>query len=144
MNNLEFRVWNPQTNKFVTDSGKGMWFLNLDGNVCQAEYPCGNGDNSADSVFSPYENVEFIIQQYTGLKDKNDKKIFEGDILRINTFISEVKFGRYSDGEGYGHLGWFLLNKENIKYSLGPDECDSFIYPGEIIGNNRENPELLK
>ena len=75
---------------------------------------------------------EATIGQYTGLKDKNGKKIFEGDILK-GTFYGfmapeyDYIFSVYGDEKEKG----FMANY------FEPNEC-------EIIGNIYDNPELLK
>ena len=74
---------------------------------------------------------EDTVGQYTGLTDKNGKKIFEGDIVKhsIGTFI--VKFSN----------GTFLssLTEDNYLTFL----C-SIHNQSEVIGNIHDNPELLK
>ena len=65
--------------------------------------------------------------QYTGLKDKNGKEIYEGDIIDIGDKVVEVS-DIYSFREIYLVHGL----KDGHK-----------IY-GEIIGNIYENPELIK
>ena len=89
---------------------------------------------------------EFHLLQFTGLKDKNGKEIFEDDI--VCTFYDEiVKDGHLVHERGYNidkviyHNGMFCTNKED-DFALGvwtDGECDL-----EVIGNVHENPELLK
>lgn len=77
--------------------------------------------------------------QFTGLKDKNGKEIYEGDILR--------------DGKGQnGHVLWhqrsYLVEWQTRNNSDGHKDVermldDCFGY-GEIVGNIYENSELLK
>lgn len=94
------------------------------------------------------------IGQYTGLKDKNGKEIYEGDILRgdkypfncdgVDNYFAEIVWsddvcGFYritikkpnSTVRGVSHGNWEQLDEDDIK---------SF----EIIGNIHDNPELLK
>lgn len=78
------------------------------------------------------------IMQYTGLKDKNGKEIYEGDILRIKLNPERiVNFKvKYGDGQIFvigKHLGG------RFAYSL-----NSVLHQSEIIGNIHENKELLE
>lgn len=84
-----------------------------------------------------------ILMQYIGLKDKNGKEIYEGDILRIKHY-----------GEPYGVCtityipergGFYRQGKEDIG-SIRGDAMDyhSPSFKQEIIGNIYENPELLE
>ena len=100
---------------------------------------------------------EIDIMQYTGLKDKNGKEIYEGDILsflvksnRPSPYICEVKWlERMGSFEAvYNNKGHSLFLSDIIEQYNAPDdtlchlpqEDRSF----EIIGNIHENPELLK
>jgi uncharacterized phage protein (TIGR01671 family) len=83
---------------------------------------------------------DIVMMQYTGLKDKNGKEIYEGDIVRyIRKEGKEVKFGNcFINANEYSCWGFYLSD----------GDCDEIItdYPRdyEVIGNIYENPELLK
>ncbi len=83
-----------------------------------------------------YSIDEFIIMQYTGLKDKNGKEIyFKFDVISFRDHQDTIELG-WSKNNEYG-LIWStsknIITKQdeiNIRY--------------EIIGNIKENPELLE
>ncbi|HAA2615222.1 TPA_asm: hypothetical protein GEG28_14570 [Listeria monocytogenes] len=80
------------------------------------------------------------VGQYTGLKDKNGKKIFEGDIV-INSKgqIGYIAFLIQEAG--------FVVVLKNSDYRLGhrnTNECYERATHHKIIGNIHENPELLE
>ncbi|MBC6130535.1 hypothetical protein HCA39_00655 [Listeria seeligeri] len=83
---------------------------------------------------------EKTLGQYTGLKDKNGKKIFEGDIV-INSKgqIGYIAFLVQEAG--------FVVVLKNSDYRLGhrnTNECYERATHHKIIGNIHENPELLE
>ena len=90
------------------------------------------------------------VGQFTGLTDKNGKKIFEGDILSGTNpdgsiILGVVRFGECESGGSY-HVGfsldWFG------KYYAGWLRCDLGFWIKfreiEVIGNIHDNPELLE
>ena len=80
-----------------------------------------------------YEIKKETLGQYTGLKDKNGKKIFEGDIVKAFYFEKEVI------GKIEFIYGTFALTNSGIS------DNQLFIFEKlEVIGNIYDNPELFK
>lgn len=98
-----------------------------------------------------YGEIEVIpetICQYTGLTDKNGKKIFEGDIVRdiFNaSVVGIVRYGDYrntfNDDEYGGHVGFYIEWKK--KRDLLRKDLMYWVKNSEFIGNIFDNPELL-
>ncbi len=90
------------------------------------------------------------IGQYTGLTDKNGKKIFEGDIvITEDGYILSVEYGKCGgtpNADSYGYMGFYLkafsaATKVHAKYGLRNDIC--YFKDAEVIGNVYDNPELI-
>lgn len=137
MREIKFRVFNP-VDKVIEFVGALDWASDRKSPIsCNTEttkqYRC---DEASD----------FILMQFTGLKDKNSKEIFESDIVKwsdgdykhpSNPRIAEVRF----DPE----LSFFAFNVGEEGHKFG---FSNFIYTEtekhlEIIGNRYQNPELL-
>ncbi len=90
----------------------------------------------------------FQVMQYTGLKDKNGKEIYEGDILS-----DKWKVEVYQNDEGTFMVKFNTNQKVNKPMSLkkylkarekaGTSNCEGY-RDCIVIGNIYENPELLK
>ncbi|WEG13982.1 YopX family protein [Pullulanibacillus sp. KACC 23026] len=79
--------------------------------------------------------------QYTGLKDKNGKEIFEGDVLEYKTYANfhEIKTGMVDFVDDKG--GYKLINKQSKLHHA----FDKYIcVDSEVIGNIYENHDLLE
>lgn len=129
---IKFRVWEIYEKRFVE-----YYFLSHDVvhvAIGDQYYLCNNlnasEEHKADLIEKNIEiRDEFILLQYTGLKDKNGKEIYEGDIL-VHIGFPNQKVKVYFDE------GAFYCNK-----ILTSTYYSSVI---EIIGNIYEHPELLK
>lgn len=82
-----------------------------------------------------------VIMQSTGNTDENEKEIFEGDILAVETDDGTLNVNVFWD-EGHA-LFMFESKQYNEKEALA-ELLEDDSYPFEIIGNIYENPELLK
>jgi uncharacterized phage protein (TIGR01671 family) len=91
--------------------------------------------HSVDGVLTGKEVYLGTVGQFTGLTDKNDTKIFEGDI------IQNVMEGKTAVVQWFSEHSAFMLwcKSENQVYWL----YDNDFHNIEVIGNIYDNPELL-
>ena len=109
---IKFRAWDKSCNKMRGIKGlQDCFSLRSDG----------------------VSNDDYILMQFTSLKDINGKEIYEGDIVNIRHYGSQKKVIVEIDEDGVFPFGY--------KYS----EWDGYyLQTAEVIGNIYENPELLK
>lgn len=131
MRDIKFRAWDGK--RFH------LWGFNL----------IGNG------TFTGSPNPLFPNQQYTGLKDKNGKEIYEEDIVRIlyTDWPSKSENDRRTLDEykrDISHIAEVIFNNvfHRAEFELSNQDWRGDIAPGrhgeiEVIGNIYENPELL-
>ena len=122
----EFRAW--------TEEGKAMYY---------GVYPFKDGTLllSYDGIaFDEVPASDFILMQSTGLKDKNSKEIYEGDIVRYECcFESYVEEVIYDDK----HCNFGTIDKYEKTFSFDALISDFDVDCFEVVGNKYENLELL-
>lgn len=98
--------------------------------------------------FKFYEDNEYVLMQYTGIKDKNGKEIYEGDIVQFCWFNQRQEETHITSVIKFAEGMWQIWTKINTPF-FGLDEAYS-LYNGaeqddeiEVIGNIYENPELI-
>ena len=135
MREIKFRAWGAKE-KMFSDScavfSDGSWDLTY---IVEDERQL-----EAEETRCPCEGD--AVMQYTGLKDKNGKEIYEGDIVLSEGRKVVIEWGIYNS-HSYGHgdcesetyigfnLGYYGIKENHFK------EC-------EVIGNIYENPEIVK
>lgn len=119
----KFRAWNKLASRMYIVNG-----LHFDRGMVQY----ANNDNAIR--FIKLENI--ILMQSTGLKDKNGKEIFEGDIVKMAKDVySEPTY--YEIVRHRGGAYRLESNQHGCELWLRHTNC-------EVIGNIYENPELLE
>ena len=112
MKEIKFRAWDKENKKFNYFDLTDLWHDMADGN-CDDE-----------------------TMQYTGLKDKNGKEIYEGDIVKIdNDTIQEISY--------WTERKYMKNIKQKIREFIGIYQAFIKQRKVEVVGNIYENPEDL-
>ena len=137
MREIKFRAWDTKENKMLYfPLGVGIHF-GEDKEIDVISY--GSGMNTAS--VHPKSNI-FKLMQYIGLKDKNDKEIYEGDIIKLDDDYDLLGMNAGEVSEVYFKAGGFRMRP---KYNKNARGC--WIEEGEyieVIGNIYENKELIE
>jgi hypothetical protein len=112
---FKFRIWDKQSKEFVYRG----FSLTPNAKLLKFNQEVPNDSN-------------FIVQFYTGMKDKYDKELFEEDIVEHTVA---------SGGKITTHVGLVVYSAEKASYCLGEDPLNS-LFSLRKLGNPYENPVL--
>ena len=118
MREIKFRAWDKKQKEFHT------W----------EDLKC-----NSISVAYLFNNTDLKLLQYTGLKDKNNKEVYEGDILQVELDSGYVPAKKILN-KVYFENGCFKSKDINSHEDVLFIELPSY----EAVGNIYENPELLE
>ena len=122
MREIKFKLWHKGFKKFFTTNYSDQISMMPDGNIFWM------GECETDN---------FTLLQYTGLKDKNGKEIYEGDLLKHPVgVVAEIKY----ENDVASFVAVYTANDDMEMNHLDRE----IIKKCEVVGNIFENPELLE
>lgn len=123
MDLLRFRAWLKKEQKMDNEIDHISWL--------EDELYC-----IGDGITYMVSAEDLVLMQSTGLKDKNGKEIFEGDIVKMSKDVySEPTY--YEVAKHYGGAYRLESKQHGCELWLRHTDC-------EVVGNVYENPELLE
>jgi len=149
MNNriFKFRLWNIEDKSWDNPALLEVW------------------DNSGVlKHLYDHNDEKSVVQQFTGLLDKNGKEIYEGDIIKRTMEVGphcsypdfklsdaqkvgfgEVKWGSYSDGEYADAIDCYMFDNDSLSELIYRTKraYQQYIRTYEVVGNIFENADLL-
>ena len=125
MRDYKFRAWDNEGGQYMYSDNRDFYCVVLTSGKVQFYYI---------DIKDMHEMHHEEAEMFTGLKDKNGKEIYEGDILGLYPFAAWVVF--WQDGGTCGYNNPIPSDIFPLKQSKTEMR--------EVIGNIHENPELLE
>jgi len=158
MREIKFRAWDNDAQCMIYSDSNKIETADYWWEFDPVRVGCITGESGGNNFEPPEPIVTYyeVIMQFTGLKDKNGKEIYEGDILHSNKSDiylygnnSPVDFesGAFCVTILYDQIQEPLWGFDRVyKPTDYPNNTEKYewIEEFEVIGNIYENPELLK
>lgn len=142
MRELKFRVWIKDEERYYDESDEESYMIVPNGNVTYTSESYEEDGVWFNDTTSATNDV--VVEQYTGLKDKNGKEIYEGDIVRTKS-CDQPNFS--AGAIEMVQQMYLIMNSAHYRdpeishcEPLG-HYCDTEL---EVIGNIHKNPELVE
>ena len=140
---IKFRAWDDVYERMVNLKPDTDWWYGCDSSGKDNHHMIFRSRATKDCCYDR-RMKDVHLMQYTGLKDKNGKEIYEGDVLetRLKTFTFRAKldFG-WSRDDVYGLHWTHNTNRRGVGSEVR--KVDGISERMEIIGNIYENSDLL-
>lgn len=134
--NDKFRLWCKNKNEWESND----WAILPNGSLAEIR----------NNRLIPISNKTHILIKYIGLRDKNGKEIYEGDIVKRERYTSYDEYCNVEELKGVITMydyAWCVNQKYNNKPYVTPLFIENEfgdLSKIEVIGNIYENPELIK
>jgi len=148
MSKIKFRAWDNELKVMLTGHNQ---YGDDEPNFSTEYSSAGAFTRLWEALARFEESKRFVLMRYTELKDKQDKEIYEGDIITQEIWNGEDGYQEPDETDEFKGVVIYTIAGFDIQTKDCNDgegevclmKCDNFVKT-EVIGNIYENPELIK